>query len=267
MSSLDLNISDIERNLCGVIDKQLGHCELHGDFVSVTSSKIDHPSGCPACAEEDRRRREDRQVLEQAARAKAKKLEQRLGSAMIPKRFAEKSFTEYHCASKKQEANLAACRAYAQHFVEHAAAGRCLAMLGNPGTGKTHLSAAISRHLIHRLGMTAVYRTVSSLLQYVKGSYDRNSDYTEAQAFASLVEPDLLIIDEVGATKANDFEQATLFTVINGRYEAMRPTVVISNLFPTDLREVLGERSFDRLSEASGIVLVFDWASARKDIL
>lgn len=267
MALLDLTISDIERKFCGVLEKQEANCEQHGPFASITTRNSERSSGCPACADEAQRERDNADALEQAAKAKSKRLEQRLGASLIPARFASKSFTEYRCATQQQEANLATCRGYAQHFTSHAAAGRCLALLGNPGTGKTHLAAAIARHLINRLGVTAVYRTVGSLLQYVKGSYDRGADYSEAQAFASLVEPALLIIDEVGATKPTEFEQATLFAVINGRYEALRPTVVISNLFPVDLREVLGERSFDRLSEAGGIVLVFDWASVRKDLV
>jgi DNA replication protein DnaC len=264
MASLDLTISEIERKFCGVLTKEAASCELHGPFVSVTSRNSERASRCPVCADEAQRLRDDSDAVEQAAKAKARRLELRLGASMIPARFAGKSFTDYRCTSKQQEINLSTCRGYAQHFTSHAAAGRCLSLLGNPGTGKTHLAAAIARHLINRLGVTAVYRTVGSLLQYVKGSYDRGADYTEAAAFASLVEPGLLIIDEVGATKPTEFEQATLFAVINGRYEELRPTVVISNLMPADLREVLGERSFDRLSEADGIVLVFDWESARR---
>src|SRR5690606_12608951 len=104
-----------------------------------------------------------------------------------------------------------------------------------PGTGKTHLANAIAGHIIVNCGATAVYRTVAGILQHVKGSYDSRSEYTEAEAFSSLIEPSLLIIDEVGATKPTEFEQATLFNIINGRYEEQRPTIVVSNLMPEEL--------------------------------
>ncbi len=136
-------------------------------------------------------------------------------------------------------------------------------MTGTPGTGKTHLAAAIAGHVIASHNATAVYRTVGGLLQFIKGSYGPQAEYTEAEAFASLVEPSLLIIDEVGATKPTEFELATLFAVINGRYEAQLPTIVISNIDAKELGAVLGDRSVDRLREGRGIGLVFEGASAR----
>ena len=86
----------------------------------------------------------------------------------------------------------------------------------------------------------------------------------EAQAFAALVTPHLLVIDEVGATKPTEFELATLFNVINGRYEQQKPTVIITNLKPSELAEAIGERCVDRLREGGGIAVKFEWASARK---
>src|SRR5690606_40257370 len=64
------------------------------------------------------------------------------------------------------------------------------------------------------------------------------AERTEAQVMNAMISPDLLVIDEVGATKPTEFEQATLFHVINSRYEQMRPTVVISNLDPHELPEI-----------------------------
>ncbi|WP_235668684.1 hypothetical protein [Pseudomonas savastanoi] len=52
-------------------------------------------------------------------------------------------------------------------------------MTGTPGTGKTHLAAAIAGHIIAHHNATAVYRTVGGLLQYIKGSYGDRAEYTE----------------------------------------------------------------------------------------
>nr|WP_279537101.1 ATP-binding protein [Pseudomonas aeruginosa] len=140
-------------------------------------------------------------------------------------------------------------------------------MLGMPGTGKTHLATAIAGHVVcNSSSVTAAYRTVSAILQFVKGSFDRDSEYTESQAFEALCAPSLLIIDEVGATKATDFELATLFSVIDGRYQNLMPTIVISNLKAEELPGALGERCVDRLRENGGIAVRFDWPSKRSEI-
>lgn len=81
----------------------------------------------------------------------------------------------------------------------------------------------------------------------VKETYAKGNSRTEAQAIADLVAPDLLILDEV----------------INGRYEAGRPTIVISNLAIKALEEYLGARAFDRLREGGGQLVVCDWESYR----
>ncbi|RMP16060.1 hypothetical protein ALQ26_03708 [Pseudomonas amygdali pv. lachrymans] len=67
----------------------------------------------------------------------------------------------------------------------------------------------------------------------------------------------------MGATKPTEFELATLFAVINGRYEEQLPTIVISNIDAKELGAVLGDRSVDRLREGRGIGLVFEGASER----
>ncbi|WP_280042001.1 ATP-binding protein [Pseudomonas sp. Hg5Tf] len=258
--AVDLAVNDIERRL-GVIAKQAGQCEKHGEFAVII--RKNGQSGCPACAQEARDVQEHADKQAEWERGAAVRLERKLGSALIPRRFQGKTFSNYRAETETQQRNLSRCREYAEQFARHRDDGRCIVMTGTPGTGKTHLAAAIAAHVAMYTSMTAVYRTVSSLLQFVKGSYGEKATYTEAQAFASLVEPDLLILDEVGATKPSEYELATLFNVINGRYEDQRPTIVISNLDHARLGEVLGERSVDRLREGRGIGLVFDGGSHR----
>lgn len=261
----DLSIDDLERRI-GVIAKQPAKCEQHGDFISVTTSRSEQPSGCPVCAETVQAERDRVAAQELAAKMARDRVERRLGAALIPPRFAGKTFASYCAESAKQKAALALCVDYAERFAEHYDAGRCLLLLGHVGTGKTHLAAAIAQHLITELNATAVYRTVYSLMQYVKGSFDRDAAYTEAQAYERLIQPHLLVLDEVGATKTTEFEQAALFNVINGRYEQQVPTIVISNLMPAEIASALGERCVDRLREGGGLCQVFDWKSARKEV-
>lgn len=262
---VNLSIDPLEVRF-GVLEKKLATCGEHGDYVAIVSKHRPTQSGCPSCAEAAQRAADAAEQDAIAAKFAADSLKAKLGNALIPKRFAEKTFAQYMAKTQGQQKALATCHEYAENFAAHYRAGRCMLLLGKPGTGKTHLASAIAWHVMTQSSATAVYRTVGGILQYIKGSYDGRATYTEADAFSSLIKPNLLIIDEVGATKPTEFEQATLFAIINGRYEEQRPTVVVSNLMPAELAPVLGERSIDRLREGGGIALVFDWKSVRGEI-
>jgi DNA replication protein DnaC len=259
---IDLSIMPLERQL-GVLSKQLASCDTHGDFAAITTRFTSTPSGCPECARIARERAEREELQCEIAKAAAERLERKLGASMIPTRFREKSFEDYRSVTAQQRKALAICRDYAENFKANFNSGRCLLLLGNVGTGKTHLAAAIANHIMRNTQAAVVYRTVSGILQHVKGSFDRSSTYSEAEAFSSYVDPHLLIIDEVGATKPTEFELATLFTIVNSRYEQELPTLVISNLSAKELPEAMGERCVDRLREGSGTAISFDWGSER----
>jgi DNA replication protein DnaC len=242
-------------------------CDQHGDFqgrINVILGR-EFKTGCPECS---KIRQAEQAAAEREAedRESRERLERKLGKAMIPARFIGKTFADYRATTDRQRRALTTCQDYAANFAEHLEAGRCLMLLGKPGTGKTHLAAAIANDLVRNTSALAVYRTLGGVLQLIKGSYDREAEYSEIDAFKALIKPHLLILDEVGATKSSEFELATIFAIINGRYEDMRPTVIVSNLPPKELPAAIGDRCVDRLRENGGIVVGFDWESARGGI-
>lgn len=241
-------------------------CEHHGAFEQRVMRVLgrDIKSPCPECsrirAEADAERARHNQAVERML-----SLEKKLGAAAIPPRFANKSFDQYVPSNPKQERILSRCKDFAENFEGHFDAGRCMLLLGKPGTGKTHLSVSIANYLNENTRHTAVYRTVGAVLQSIRATFDRTSEQSEAQVLAALLKPSLLVLDEIGVTKEkpSDFELSTLFAIINGRYEQLLPTIIVSNLKADELSGAIGERCVDRLREGGGIAMAFDWESQR----
>ncbi|MNJ48602.1 DNA replication protein DnaC [compost metagenome] len=219
---------------------------------------------CPECS---RIASEEREAAAEAQQAYERRVSiaRKLGDALIPKRFEKRTLDSYTAESEGQRRALSFCRHYVKTFDAIRETGRCMVLIGKPGTGKTHLGVAIANELLHKTSRTAVYRTVGSILQAIRATYDRHTERSEADILSSLVTPDLLVLDEVGVSKdqPSDFELTTLFAIINGRYEQQLPTIVISNLGAGELPKAMGERCVDRLREGNLIAVPFDWESQR----
>lgn len=131
-----------------------------------------------------------------------------------------------------------------------------LFIMGNPGTGKTHLAAAIANKLIggeHRVIMA----TMIDLLGSVRNSFSYEDG--GAQVLNRYKKVPLLIIDDLGKEPPTEWAVSTIYNIINGRYEAYLPTIVTANysdkdlinrLVPRDTKDTLTARALvDRLYE------------------
>ncbi|TYQ19893.1 UNVERIFIED_ORG: DNA replication protein DnaC [Zoogloea ramigera] len=235
-------------------------CQQHGEYTSLLLA-----GGWSACVKCEH-------VAEAAATAAAqaswqaelrnRAWEVRLGRAAIPERFSDRRLGTYEPTCDEAEKALRMVTRYADNFAAVRKAGACLILCGDVGTGKTHLAVGVA-HVVLEQGGQAVFTSVMRAVRSVKETYAKGNSKTEAQAIADLVEPDLLILDEVGVQHGSDTEKLVLFEIINGRYEAGRPTIVISNLAIKLLEEYLGARAFDRLREGGGQLVVCDWESYR----
>ncbi|MNV94545.1 DNA replication protein DnaC [compost metagenome] len=92
---------------------------------------------------------------------------------------------------------------------------------------------------------------------------DRSAEYSDRDVLEELASFDLLVIDEIGAQSGSAYELGVLHEVIDRRYQLVLPTVVVSNLVTADLARYIGDRALDRLRQAGGQAIGFNWASAR----
>lgn len=239
-------------------------CEIHGLTEEASNNHGDTYNGCVQCAAEAAAKEEKERLDAEVAANELRDLRERTELCMIPRRFADKTFENYAVDTESRTRNFQACKDYADNFYDHFKSGRCMIMSGSVGTGKTHLAISIARQVMAALGATVRYTTVSNLLSEIKATYSGDSKLNDQQVMDEMTDPNLLILDEVGTTKQSEFEMATIFDLINTRYECMFPTIVISNLGLAQISEAIGERCYDRLREDGGIGLIFMGDSSRK---
>lgn len=236
-------------------------CQTHGRYESRNLfGRI--WSQCPACAEAERATA-DANAETERRRARKQAWAEKLGRAALPERFLDRTLKNYRVECEGQALALAFAEKYADEFDSVLAAGRCAIFHGNYGTGKTHLSVAIALRIMHRDNRRVLFSTVRQAIRSITETWNRNSKLTESQAIASLVEPDLLILDEVGVQFGNGTEVMIISDFMNERYNAKKPTLLLSNLTLPQIREYLGERAFERLRERGGQSVGFTWGSER----
>ncbi|ARP88619.1 DNA replication protein DnaC [Bordetella genomosp. 9] len=238
-----------------------GTCEEHGNYEGI----VFRGQGpfCPTCVENQRKEDEAKRKEELYREWAERKAAILLGRAAIPPRFADRRLDNFAPHAEGPAAALAIAKQFVAEFDQCLETGRSLIFCGGVGSGKTHLSVGIC-HGVIALGRMAVFTSVLTAIRSIKETYRKGSETTEAQAIERLIEPDLLVLDEVGVQFGSETEKMYLFEVINGRYEQLRPTIVISNLAKDALTEYLGERVVDRLREGGGRMVIFDWPSYRR---
>ncbi len=99
-----------------------------------------------------------------------------------------------------------------------------ITFIGKPGTGKTHLSIAIGIKAVLQ-GYTVLFTTLNDMLDDLFMSRADNSFHRHLQSF---IQPDLLIIDELGLRRLNQTSVDDFYEVIAKRYEK-KATIITSN--------------------------------------
>jgi DNA replication protein DnaC len=90
-----------------------------------------------------------------------------------------------------------------------------IVFIGNPGTGKSHLSISIGINALMK-GYKVLFTSVSDMLQTLHTSKADNSYYKKVDLY---LEPHLLILDELGFKKLPTYSADDFFEIISKRYE------------------------------------------------
>ena len=98
-------------------------------------------------------------------------------------------------------------------------------LVGRPGTGKSHVMAAIARSLVER-GSAVFYTTVAALVEKLLAA---KRDLRLARELKRLDRFECLALDDIGYVQQDRAEMEVLFTLLAERYER-KSVLITSNL-------------------------------------
>lgn len=218
---------------------------------------------------EESQRKQDAEYLakqkERQRQAQVARIEKIIGQSGMGERFRRRTFDSFQCQNEEQRKKVEKARAYARDFDRHLEAGTGIFFAGSVGTGKTHLAAAIANELMSR-GIPVMFRTVIGLLNDIRRSY--NGELRESDVLEDYKTVPLLVLDDLGKEKATEWAAATLYDIVNARYEGLKPIIVTTNFSSEDILWSLGDEPtraqaiLSRLQETS-IYIAMNWLDYR----
>ena len=158
----------------------------------------------------------------------------------IPPRYEECTLENFTPGNPSLAAALEKAVAFCAGY-PHLGADEGLGILfsGDNGVGKTHLAVAMLRELAAAKGVRGQFWDFHELIREIKSSYDPETKTTELQVLSPVVEMDVLLLDDLGAWKMTDWMNDTLFSILNSRYMAKRPTLITTNYQDATREEAL----------------------------
>lgn len=133
--------------------------------------------------------------------------------------------------------------------MEYPAVDQGLLLMGTVGVGKTHLAVSILKGLTER-GFSCLFYEFGSLLKEIQDSYNTNTKTSELAVLSPVFNADILVLDELGASKPTDWVRDTMAHIINTRYNDQKLTIFTTNYLDqrrTDREELLEDRIGIRL--------------------
>lgn len=165
--------------------------------------------------------------------------------ARIPERYRHCDFenfeadNEYSHGTPAQVAawshSLEQARLIVQAFARDFPTGseHGLLLMGSCGVGKTHLAVAALHEIVKR-GHSCLFYDYRELLKEIQDSYNSENQATEMGVLEPVLKTEVLLLDDLGASKPSMWALETVGHILNARYNDKRVTLVTTNYLDTN---------------------------------
>lgn len=242
------------------------NCILHGEYLAnqvLLGGKLKEISECPECFKLKQAQKaieEEKAMQEKAQKSRM----ERIKETRMPLEYQTKDFSTFFQDTESQREAFNMAERFVNGWKKAKAGGYGLLFLGGCGTGKTHLACAIMLELMERyLFVYPKYYKVSEIFSAVRSTYQTGVITNEEEMLKFFSSIQLLVIDEVGIQKGSEAEKRILFSILDNRVTSNKPTILMSNLGPKALAELLGDRLYDRV-RSKCVPMLFAGPSRRK---
>ena len=189
-------------------------------------------------------------------------IRERIADSAMGKLINEQSFDNFdlghYSYDQKVYEKMRMILAMAKNYVKDFKTSKGnLLLIGPTGTGKTHISTAIARELIHQ-GYDVIYDSTQNIISDFES--DRfKSGYSKGESLSDkYLECTLLIIDDLGTEFSNQFTVATIYNLLNTRLNRGLATVISTNLSPDELARKYEDRVYSRIIGSGSKILPFE---------
>src|ERR1035437_9327827 len=159
--------------------------------------------------------------------------ERRLAAAHIPERYRHCSLDNYvtvrHGNTHPSQRDA---RRSAYSFVKEypvGTDGKGLLFTGSIGVGKTHLAVSVLRRLVVERGVHGLFCDYRELLKSIQNSYNPQVQTTELELLQPVFAAEVLVLDDLGAQKPNEWVWDTVALILNTRYNDKQTTIITTN--------------------------------------
>lgn len=161
-----------------------------------------------------------------------------LARARIPRRYEHCDFDNFETdlwegdrpEGAAWDRSLAQAKVIVQAFARNYPTGgeTGLLLMGPCGVGKTHLAVAALRELMLR-GHDARFYDYRELLKELQASYNPDHPVSEMGLLEPVLKAEVLLIDDIGASKPSPWALDTIGHILNKRYNDKRVTLLTTN--------------------------------------